>query len=389
MEYDREIGRVIKEQSKYFPVVAVTGPRQAGKTTLIRFLYPKYEYRNLENLAVLEAVKADPLGVLKNYRKGLIIDEIQRFPEMLSYIQASVDEEKIMGKLVISGSQNLLISEKIAQTLAGRAAYSYMYPMSLSELRANKLVKKNVYEQMRYGGYPAIYDRNIPPAIYYEQYLSTYIERDVRMMRNVRDLSQFRKLLILLAGRVGQLVNLNSLSSDIGVSSKTVEDWISILEASYIVFRHQPYFRNIGKRLIKSPKIYFYDTGVLCHLLGIADEKTLESHYAVGSIYENLVIADVIKELKNQGSAARTYFYRDSNGNEVDLIIQKGEKFIPIEIKLSSTFSRDFLKGIQYWKKLVSDTERGWVIYTGDSTKIGNDRLLNWLDLGKKIHDLV
>lgn len=385
MEYSRAIGRVIKEQGKYFPVVAITGPRQAGKTTLIKFLYPEYEYRNLENLAVLETIKVDPLGILKKYRKGLIIDEIQRFPEMLSYIQSVVDEDKIMGKLIISGSQNLLISEKIAQTLAGRVAYTYMYPMSLRELRANKLVEKNVYEQMRYGGYPAIYDRNIPPNIYYEQYLATYIERDVRMMRNVGDLSQFRKLLVLLAGRVGQLVNLNSLSSDVGVSSKTVEDWISILEASYIVFRHQPYFSNIGKRLIKSPKIYFYDTGILCHLLGISDEKTLESHYAVGSIFENLVIADLIKDLKNMGSMAKTFFYRDSNGNEVDLLIQRGEKFIPVEIKLSSTFSSDFLKGVQYWKKLIKGGGSGWVIYTGDSMKVGNDRLINWSEMDKYI----
>ena len=300
MEFDRALGKIIKSRLGYFPVMAITGPRQAGKTTTIKHLFPKYEYYNLENLSVLAALKNDPLSVLEGYKNGLVIDEIQRFPEMLSYIQAHVDNSRKMGKIIVSGSQNLLISEKIAQTLAGRVAYCYMYSMSLSELDKNKLIKKDVYEQMRFGGYPAIYDRKIPPEIYYEQYLATYIERDVRTLRNVGDLSQFRKLLILLAGRVGQLVNYNSLSNDLGVSGKTVEDWLSVLEASYIIFRLQPYFRNIGKRLIKSPKIYFYDTGVLCHLLGITETKALKSHYSVGSIFENLIILEVEKTLKYQ-----------------------------------------------------------------------------------------
>lgn len=389
MEFDRAIKKVLESRLKYFPVIAVTGPRQAGKTTTIRHLFPKYEYYNLENLSVLEAVKNDPMGLLEEFGSGLVIDEIQRYPEMLSYIQAYVDETRKMGRIVVSGSQNLLISEKIAQTLAGRVAYCYMYSMSLDELVRNKLIKRDVYEQMRFGGYPAIYDRKIPPEIYFEQYLATYIERDVRGLRNVGDLSQFRKLLILLAGRVGQLVNYNSLSNDLGVSSKTVEDWLSVLEASYIIFRHQPYFVNVGKRLIKSPKIYFCDTGVLCHLLGIADAKMLRSHYLVGNIFENLVILETEKALKGNGLLAKTYFYRDSNGNEVDLLIQVGEKLIPVEIKISKTFSSEFLKGIKNWNKVFGDAERAYVVYTGEQKKIGKIGLVNWVDWGKKVKDLV
>lgn len=388
MEYKRDIARIIKESTKYFPVVAITGPRQAGKTTIIRDLFPTYKYYNLENLAVLDAVKIDPLSILQSNPRGLIFDEIQRFPEMLSYIQAHADERKMMGKIVISGSQNLLISEKVAQTLAGRVAYCYMYSMSVNELVGNKLLRESMFDQIIYGGYPAIYDRNIPPTLYYEQYLATYIERDVRMIRNVGDLSQFRKLLILLAGRTGQLINYNSLSNDLGVSAKTVEDWLSVLEASYIIFRHQPYFRNIGKRLIKSPKIYFYDTGVLCHLLGVHDAKTLQSHYAVGSIFENMVIVEVEKTLKNAAIVAKTYFYRDSNGNEVDLLIEVGEKIIPVEIKLSHTFSTDFLHGIEYWRNLDDTNGYGWVVYPGETMKVGGYELVNWVDVSKRIKKL-
>lgn len=385
MTFERQIKKVISESAKYFPVIAVIGSRQAGKTTIIRQMFPEFGYYNLENLSVLDLVKSDPLSILEENGKGLIIDEVQRFPEILSYIQAHVDETKKMGKIVISGSQNLLISEKVSQTLAGRVAYCHVSPMSLGELNLNGRLKKNIFDLMRYGGYPAIYDRKVPPEKYYEQYIATYIERDVRGLRNVGDLSSFRKLLILLAGRVGQLVNYSSLAGDIGVSSKTVEDWISVLEASYVIFRHQPYFVNIGKRLTKSSKIYFSDTGVLCYLLGVTESSTLKTHYLAGGVFENWVVLEVNKLLKNTGTVAQTYFYRDSNNVEVDLLVRRGEKVLPLEIKLGTTFAGDFFKGIETWKKVTGSSDKGLLVFTGKSVKGGVADLINWVDLEKMV----
>lgn len=378
MQYQRHLENVVKTRAKYFPVIVVTGPRQSGKTTFMKQLYPEFDYYNLENMATLELVKNDPLDVLESYKKGLVIDEVQRFPEILSYIQAYVDERKEMGKIIISGSQNLLISEKVGQTLAGRVAYCYMYPLSINELKDNKLLISDVYKQLRRGGYPAIYDRNVPPELFYDQYISTYVERDVRMIREVADLIQFRKFLVLLAGRVGRLVNLASLANDVGVTGKTIEDWLSVLEASFVIYRHVPYFQNVGKRLIKSPKIYFCDTGVLCYLLGLTDDKFLKSHHLIGQIFENYVVNEINKLLDNEEVKARTYFYRDSSGSEVDLLIEQGERILPVEIKISSTFSRDQLKGIKYWQKLINSEDRGYIINTGKTMKTDRCQVLNW-----------
>jgi predicted AAA+ superfamily ATPase len=343
----------------------------------------------LENPQTREIIAEDPQQFFKNYPKNLIIDEVQRLPELLSYIQAHVDETEKMGSIIISGSQNMLISEKISQSLAGRAVYQKVFPFSLKELKRHKLGLSNRYEQMLKGFYPALYDRDVDASLYYSQYISTYVERDVRLMKNISDLSLFQKFMRLLAGRVGQIVNMSSLASDTGISPNTVGDWISIMEASYIVYRLEPYYKNMGKRLIKSPKVFFYDTGLLCNLLNLSSVKELASHFAVGSIFENFIISEFKKEIANTNASAKIYFYRDSHGNEVDLIIDFGSCLLPVEIKSSETFSSSFLNGLSYWRKNVDRDGKGVVVYGGDkSQKVKNDELVGWNNLEVILREL-
>lgn len=379
----RSLGEKIKLLSTKFPVVAVTGPRQSGKTTLIRSLYGNYKYYNLENLEFLNLVEKNPAGFIKSNSK-IIIDEVQKLPDLFSYIQVSVDNKKIMGDCVISGSQNLLLSQNISQSLAGRAAYITLLPFSYDELKSKNLQKKSVYGQILTGFYPAIYDRDINPTDYFNEYIITYVERDVRQLINIVDLTQFRKFLGLLAGRIGQLLNLSSLANDVGVSHNTIEGWISLLEASYIVYRLPPYFGNFGKRLIKSPKIYFYDVGLACRLLNISSEEELITHSSVGNLFENLVISEIQKYINNFSKSATLYFYRDNTGNEVDLVIDTGGGQIPVEIKSAGTFSNDFLKGIDRFVSLDKDLKANhrFVIYAGVQTgEFDNTNLLCWNNL--------
>jgi len=383
MTYKRDLVRQIIEYKKYFSVVALVGSRQAGKTTLLQKFFPDYKYYNLEKIETLKLVMEDPAGTLVNNPQGIIIDEIQRYPEMMSSIQAHVDETKKMGKVIISGSQNLLISEKISQSLAGRVAYCQLCTLSLNELKREKLLVKNAFLMAYSGCYPAKYERKIPPQLFYEQYISTYLERDVRQMRNIGDLLKFRKFMGLIAGRVGQLANFNSLANDVGVSNKTIDDWVSVLEASFIIYRLPPYFENVGKRLIKSPKLYFYDTGVLCYLLGLTNPEEVAQYYGRGSIFENLVIGEILKIKNNGQKRGDLYFYRDNHGNEVDLLIKTTKGVIPVEIKSSSSYDPEFLKGIKYWKKLSNSIVTGYVVYSGKNQDLTDNILLNWQDLDK------
>ena len=384
----RHITTQINRLKKVFPVLAVTGSRQSGKTTLLREMFPKYEYFNLENLELLTFVENDPVGFINQHQNRVIIDEVQRVPKLLSCIQVIVDEQKQMGNFIISGSENLLLSEKIDQSLAGRAAYVQLLPLSNQELSDAGLLKANLYQQIFTGSYPAIYDRKANPIDYYDQYIATYVERDLKQISNVANLSLFRKFLALLAGRIGQLVNMSSLANDVGVSVMTIENWISILEASYLVYRLQPYYQNFGKRYIKSPKIYFNDTGLACRLLGISSPAELQKHFLIGGLFENFIIMEVKKHLANFANSANLYFFRDSNGNEVDLIIGKGNKLIPVEIKAGGTFSSDYLKGIKYWNDLIVTKKEfvkqpGFVVYTGKKTYQTEDfQLMTWDNLG-------
>ena len=384
MYFKRNVSSQINKLEKGFPVISVTGPRQSGKTTFLQHHFSNYTYFNLESPQTREFIESDPQQFLKANPKNIIVDEVQRLPELLSYIQVHVDEQQKMGSIVISGSQNLLISEKISQSLAGRAGYQNIFPFSLKELISHKLNLSNRYEQILNGFYPALYTRDIGSTLFYSRYLATYVERDARMIKNIQNLSQFQKFMGLLAGRVGQVVNASSLANDAGIAPNTAEDWISILEASYIVYRLQPYYKNVGKRLIKSPKIFFYDTGVLCSLLNLSTVNELTNHYAVGSIFENFIISEFKKEVSETNKSARIYFYRDNHGNEMDLVIDTGGNLIPVEVKSSATYSNTLFKGFDYWKKNIDEKANGFVVYGGEnSQKIQSNELVSWMNLQK------
>ena len=391
----RDITTRINKLKSQFPVLAVTGPRQSGKTTLLREMFPDYAYYNLENPETLAKVEHDTATFIRENQDRVIIDEVQRVPELLSYIQVTVDETRKLGSFIISGSENLLLSEKINQSLAGRAAYISLYPLSNEELKAEKLLKPTIYDQIFTGSYPFLYSHDTEVIGYYDQYIATYVERDLKQISNVINLSQFRKFFALLAGRVGQLVNLTTLANDTGVSVTTIENWISILEASYLVFRLQPHFKNFGKRYIRSPKIYFTDTGLACRLLGIHSSEQLKTHYLLGGLFENMMIMEVMKHFSNHGIPGKLFFFRDSNGQEVDLVIDQGLTQIPIEIKSSGTFNSDFYKGLKYWRGLTKNspettTNHGFVIYAGEQTTNGTDHsLLTWNNLEKLFVNVV
>lgn len=344
-----------------FPVVYLTGPRQSGKTTLSKMTFPNLPYVNLEDISLREIVRADPHGFLKQYDNGLIIDEAQNVPEIFSYIQLYADKKDTAGQYLLTGSQNFLLNEKISQSLAGRVGILKLLPLSYLEITQKHDV--SIMEAILKGGYPRLYEKAIATNDFFSGYLQTYIERDVRHLKNISSLGSFQKLLSLCAGRVGQLLNLSSLSNDCGMSVPTLKEWISILEASYIIYSAHPLEVNINKQMVKSPKIYFYDTGVLCNLLGIRNENELKQHFAYGSIFENFVINEILKKQLNKGEKQSIYFLRDSRGHEVDCITPEANKRTLYEIKSSATFNADFVKNIDYYRKELDD---GIVIYQGD-----------------------
>jgi len=342
----RSLGEKINALVKVFPVISLTGPRQSGKTTLVRALFPEYAYTNLENIDEREAAEEDPVRfLLMHARTGLIIDEAQKVPDLFSYLQGIVDESGQMGKFILTGSQNFLLLEKITQSLAGRAAVCHLMPFGLPELDGVGLLPDNLDRCMFYGGYPVLYDRKVDPTDYFPSYVQTYIDRDVRSIKNVGDLSTFRRFVKLCAGRVGQLLNLSSLGNELGINYKTVRSWISILEASFIIFLLTPHHKNFNKRLVKQPKLYFYDTGLLCSLLDIRSEKQLASHYLRGSIFESLVVSEYIKLRYHHGFQSNAFFWRNSTGHEIDLLIEDGEHVKAVEIKSAKLSRQIFLKG--------------------------------------------
>ncbi len=365
----RQLATKLKSQLKKFPVVSITGPRQSGKTTLAKTIGTDFDYYNLEDINTKRFATSDPVGFINSIDKPAIIDEIQKVPDLLSQIQVKVDETGKLGQFILTGSESLLLSDKISQSLAGRVVNNTLLPLSLSELRDSKINLK-MKDQILNGFYPRIYESNLTAKDFYPEYINTYVEKDIRQIANIGDLALFEKFLGLIAGRVGQLLNINSLSNDLGISFSTVEKWISILEASFIVYRLQPYFTNIGKRLVKSPKIYFYDTGILCYLLGINSQNDLTKHYSYGSIFENLIISELKKQIFNNKLTTKMYFYRDSNGNEIDLLLENMENFDLIEIKSSETYSKEFEKAFEAVKfKNFSKN----VIYNGSLSINGSD----------------
>jgi len=364
----RTAEKELRKLAGQFKAVAVVGPRQSGKTTLVRMAFPDKAYVSLENPDTRRFAIEDPRGFIAGYPDGAILDEIQRTPDIFSYLQQVLDENKGKGRFIITGSNNFLLQENISQSLAGRVGYLYLLPLSINELPKHKL---SVNEQIHKGFYPAIYEREGQTDVskYYLNYIRTYIERDVRLIRNVTDLYAFERFLRLCAGRTGQLLNMNSLAVETGVDNKTIGAWLSVLEASFVVFRLQPYHRNYNKRIVKMPKLYFYDTGVASALLGIENPDQLALHPFRGGLFENMVVIDFLKSRYNRGKPNNLYFWRDSLGTEIDLLVEKANSILPIEIKSGQTITDDYFKSMSAWLR-ISGMEKGWVIYAGDEKQV-------------------
>lgn len=370
----RKIQKELLTLVNEYPVVTILGPRQAGKTTLAKMsLGESYEYSNLEEPMVRAFAIYDPKAYLSQFKGKVIIDEIQRCPELLSYIQVIVDEEKKVGKYVLTGSHQLKLQEAVTQSLAGRTAILNLLPLSIEELSSSGIKLDSFSEYCFNGFLPRVYDQDIRPSTLYSNYYQTYVERDVKLLINLKDLTLFEKLMKLLAGRVGQLIDYSKLGNDIGVDSKTIKNWLSILEASFIIYKLPPYFDNFGKRVVKSPKYYFTDVGLLCFLLGIEKPLQVARDPLVGNIFENLVVIEFLKKRYNSGKLANLYFFRDSNGNEVDIIMQKGRSLVPVEVKSASTFNKSFVKSIIKFRQIASQSEKGQLIYSGDFYPITDD----------------
>lgn len=378
----RSLSAKLKYLSKKFPVISITGPRQSGKTTLVKDIFSGYSYYSLEDPDTREYAQTDPRAFLTKPNKGMIIDEIQRVPKLLSYIQTISDSSGKTGRFIITGSQNLLISQHISQTLAGRVAIITLLPFSVEELKTASFSLKNPYETIFKGMYPRIYDKKIKPLDWYPGYIQTYIERDIRSIKNISDLSSFQKFIKICAGRSGQVVNLSSIGNDCGITHNTAKAWLSILEASYIIFLLKPYHSNFNKRLIKMPKLYFYDTGLLCSLLGIKDSTGLETHYLRGSIFETFVLSEIQKSILNQGNMPECYYWRDKIGNEIDCIVDFAGKTIKIEIKSGKTIADDFFKGLKYWAKLSGSSKDSYIVYAGNTgQKRSQADIVSWHDI--------
>ncbi len=373
---DRVACKRLEKLCSLFKVVAVTGPRQSGKTTLVKYVFPKKPYVSLENPETGRFALEDPKGFLSQFPNGAIFDEIQRAPIIFSYLQQIVDDKQDRGQFVLTGSNNFLLNENITQTLAGRVAFLELLPFSNFELKAYKEdsdSNKDIYwkhfdenQYILYGMYPPVYDMNIPPKEWYPNYIRSYIERDVRQIKNISNLIVFERFMRLLAGRTGQELNYTSLSVEAGVDVKTIQSWIGILESSYIIYLLKPFYKNYNKTIVKRPKLYFYDTGIVSSLLGITDLEHVLNHPLRGALFETFVMSEIVKEQTNTGLNVRLFYWRDKTGREIDLILERGNKIVPVEIKATKTVHNEFFKNIRYWKKLTG-YKIGKVIYAGDS----------------------
>lgn len=382
----RTITDFLRKTFSHYPVVTITGPRQSGKTTLCRKTFPEKPYVNLESPETRERALLDPVGFLKQFGEGAILDEIQRAPQLVSYLQVLVDELGKNSLFILTGSQQLEVTQAITQSLAGRTAILRLLPFSLEELGEGIPIDKLLYS----GFYPRIHDQKLNPTQTLGDYFETYVERDLRQLSNIRNLSSFQRFVKLCAGRTGQLLNLQSLGNDAGVSHTTAREWVSLLEASYIVFLLQPYHENIGKRLLKAPKLYFYDVGLASYLLGIENQKQIASHPLRGNLFENLVVMETLKHRFHRGKKNNLSFYRESGGNEVDLLYDLAGRFAAIEIKAGSTFASDYLKGFKHLEKALPKTLLGKVlVYAGEAShEIRDVTLANPFTLCKELRRL-
>ncbi len=384
MPVKREIADKIRQYANQYPVVTITGPRQSGKTTLCRMVFPNIPYVSLESVEERAFALSDPKGFLARHPNRMIIDEIQRAPDLLSEIQIRVDEQQRPGMFVVTGSQNFQLLSSLSQSLAGRTALATLLPFSHKESR--RIQKKTIsLDQVLYtGSYPRIFDMKLHPTEAMAFYVNTYVERDLRLLINVKDLSRFETFLKLCAGRTGQILNLSSLGNDVGVKHNTIKSWISILEASYIVKLLQPYYRNYRKRLVKAPKLYFLDTGLAAFLLGIQNAEQIGSHPLKGALFETFVVSELLKIRFNEGQTDNLYYFRDHKGNEVDILLDYGLAVDAIEVKAGQTINSDFFKGLEYFSRISDQARNSFLVYGGKSSHQRKGvQIYSWKDLGK------
>ncbi|KEQ30412.1 ATP-binding protein [Pedobacter antarcticus] len=376
----RTMAKEIRARIKQYPILAVTGPRQSGKTTLLKTLFPDYEYLSLENLDNRDFAKEDPNGFLQQYRTKTIFDEVQRVPELFSYLQTAVDKSGEMGQYILSGSQNFHLLKHITQSLAGRVALFRLLPLDTQELEHAKKLPANYLDACIQGGYPAVYHRDLDPTDFYANYIRTYIEKDVTELIHIRDVNTFRTFLGLCAARAGQLLNLTALANDCNISQPTAKAWLSVLESSYLVFLLHPYHENFNKRLVKTPKLYFYDVGLLNHLLQIRKPEELAINRLKGNIFENFVIANFQKFNENRYQHLNYYFWQDHNGLEIDLLLKNANAFDVYEIKSTQTLGSALFKNLKHFIELVDpQSVRPHLVYGGEQALIrSNVQVLPW-----------
>jgi len=359
----RQITSILKDRLKKFPVLTLTGPRQSGKTTLLKNEFTDFNYYNLERIDHREMILNDPIGFLNSQGSKVIFDEAQNIPELFSYIQVVSDERGIPGQYILSGSQSFLLNDRISQSLAGRTHVSHLLPFGINELSVES---KSLNEIIFKGFYPRLHDAEIEPPEFYPSYIQTYIERDIRSLKSIENLNTFSRFIGLCAGRIGQILNLSSLANDTGITVNTAKSWLSLLESSFILYQVHPFFKNYNKRLIKSPKIYFYDTGLVCSLLNIQNAEMIRNHYLYGALFENFIISEIIKTQHHSGKRPSVYYWRESNGTEIDCMIElENQKLMAIEIKGGETFNKDFLKNFKNFPQ--SDITQKYLIYTGNT----------------------
>ena len=380
----REMTKIMKKRAKEYPVLTVVGPRQSGKTTLVKSCFPNYNYANLEDPETRDLAETDYKRFLSTYKTPLIIDEIQRVPKLASAIQVKVDENRSKtGQYILTGSHQPVLKQTVTQSLAGRSAFLELLPLTFSELYKGRNKKEaDVDDLILKGTMPELTNGLIKPSVYYKNYVNSYIERDVRLISNIENTSSFNRFLVLLAGRIGQLVNLNTLSGEVGVSHTTLNSWLNILEASFIVFRLEPYYANIGKRLIKTPKIYFTETGLAAYLLGIKNSEQVSSHPLRGNLFENLVVGDVLRHEKNSDNDGDLFFFRTTNGLEVDLLRLCDDGFQPIEIKSAMTYNPSLENSLSHFMDIFPKAVKPTLIYAGKNIPPGKSgrEYRNYLD---------
>lgn len=379
MIIEREIKQQIDFYATKYPIIGLTGPRQSGKTTLLRHIFSDYRYVSLENPDIREYATEDAASFLKEYDEKVIFDEVQGVPSLFSFLQTKVDEDNIMGQYILSGSQNFKLMQSITQSLSGRIALFKLFPFDFNELKSANLLSNNAFTSLQKGFYPAIFDRNIPSGNYYANYVETYIERDINELLNISNRLQFRQFIQLCAQAASQVLNLNSIAKKCGISQPTARTWLHLLESSYIVFLLKPYFNNFAKRIIKSPKLYFYDTGLLCYLLGINPDSYIENQSTKGSLFENMIIAEMVKQNAHQQKNAQLYFWRDSNQKEVDLLIDTNQKIKLVEIKSTATISQKLFKNINDIAPLFPNKVEKQLVFSGSKHQTRKDiNIINW-----------